>query len=141
LATSDNASQYDVGVSLLPALLAQRESFDRRLRYKRAREMMLPQILESTISIQLKAVDSALGSSSPVELVPLIVMRIDFDEPVLGSESITVSMGVDVMESMRLDIAALREQYQHLVKLLPNELLKSEAYLVWPQEQEQELER
>lgn len=133
LAERDNADQYDVGVSLLPVLLAPRESFDRHQRYKRAREMALPQILEFAINIQLTTVDPGPESSSPVELVPLIVMRIVFDEAVLGGEAVSMSVPIEVMESMRHEMGSLREKYEHLVKTLPQELLKPEAYIPWPE--------
>jgi hypothetical protein len=137
LAKRDNVGEYEVGLSLLPSLLVKRESFDRHQRYKRTREMTLPQVVESSVGIQLKAISPTAGSSSPVELVPLIVMRLDFDEPVLGSESITVSIPVGVLESMRIEISSMREKYEHIVESLPDDLLKPEAYLAWPQVQEQ----
>lgn len=123
---------YDTGLQHLPRLLTEREAYDLQQHYRQLRAQAFPQIIDSQVALHFQAVDVAGKGPSPAELVPLILLRMTFDEPVLGSDSLTISIPIEELLSLSKEIDQLQVKYHFIARSLGTSLLPPEASLQWP---------
>lgn len=129
LSTSDVDERAQPALELLPQLLAPRAEFDRRQIYQNARTFALPQVTGVSVTVDFRTVDVPQGDSKRVELVPLLAVRLDFDEHIFGSDSLTVALTEESYESLRQQLDDLPGRYEQVTAELPEQILRPEARL------------
>lgn len=86
-----------VDVAKIGPMLAQSEADRERQEIREAETSTLPVVVDGRLTLDFRV----LGHDDGVRLVPVFVARIDFDEPVAGSESVSFQASRDSLERMR----------------------------------------
>lgn len=137
LRSSPDADAAPPRLDMLPRLIAPRTAFERRQAYLTARTMALPQVTDVRVTVDFHLVDVPLTSdSSSPELVPVLSARLDFDEHIFGSDSLTVALTEDSFRKLRAQINGLAAKYAHVAAALPAGLLSPDAALKFEGESE-----
>jgi hypothetical protein len=122
----------DLRVALLDALQFDPEK-ERRVAFEDAEQEFMPMLTRVQSYLDLRAVsppsehdEQDLGER--VELLPVLIARLTFDEPIGGSESITIQVPWRHIAALLEQIPALRAQRAALRNVLPHRLTRAAAW-------------
>jgi hypothetical protein len=120
----DTGGSFETNLEILPSVLAERPFFERRNRFARVRTYALPQVTRSAVDLDFRAVES-----DALAMIPMVSMRLEFDEPVAGVNSLTVGLPPESLAALSEQITELLSRYEAAIEAL-GRLVPAEA-LFW----------
>jgi len=98
-------------LAFLSEVLTPDPAIDRRQEGVRVREGFLPNLVGASLTLDLRVIDPQVSAGTDVEVVPVAMMRLLFDEPVAGQEAVTFQLAGPTLEAFSEDLLQLRSSF------------------------------
>ncbi|UYC80978.1 hypothetical protein [Curtobacterium poinsettiae] len=98
----------DEHVDALRAIITPTEQIDRRQQGVRVREGFLPNLVGAALTLDLRVVEPTGDQADGVEVVPVVLVRLELDEQVGGQEAIIFQLTGSGLDDFTEDLVKIR---------------------------------
>jgi len=93
----------------LQAIVTQSDVVDRRQQGLRVRDGFLPSLVGASLTLDLRVIEPTDPQEGGVEVAPVVLARLEFDEQVAGQEGIVFQMTGATLDEFTEDLLKLRK--------------------------------